>query len=133
MKCNKCGKEIADDSKFCPFCGSEVTATVDATVVDDKKEGTSEGKFNILGVVGFCLSMLGILSTGFPFCIAGWIVSSMGVKRSTELDASTKLGKAGRVVGIIGTIFWIVCWIIFAIVMTVLIVNGVINGGNTPQ
>ena len=24
MKCSKCGKEIADDSQFCEFCGAKV-------------------------------------------------------------------------------------------------------------
>lgn len=24
MKCLKCGKEVADGSKFCPYCGEKV-------------------------------------------------------------------------------------------------------------
>ena len=33
MYCNKCGKEIADDSKFCQYCGMEQSGNTKKKVV----------------------------------------------------------------------------------------------------
>lgn len=42
MKCNNCGKEIANDSVFCEFCGKKVSDCPEETIVDDS--GKVEGK-----------------------------------------------------------------------------------------
>ena len=42
MKCNNCGKAIANDSVFCEFCGKKVSDCPEETIVDDS--GKVEGK-----------------------------------------------------------------------------------------
>ena len=37
MFCNKCGKEIADSSAFCQFCGNQVNAPVTNQVIAEKE------------------------------------------------------------------------------------------------
>ena len=39
MYCYKCGKQIPDDSRFCPFCGAEVRMPEEVTVRNDGKGG----------------------------------------------------------------------------------------------
>ena len=49
MKCPKCGKEIAEDSAFCEFCG--------ATIKDDETKSTSSNSrlWMILGIILFVI------------------------------------------------------------------------------
>lgn len=42
MKCNNCGKEVANDSVFCEFCGKKVSDCPEETIVDDS--GKVKGK-----------------------------------------------------------------------------------------
>ncbi|MGN0495410.1 MAG: zinc-ribbon domain-containing protein [Lachnospiraceae bacterium] len=45
MKCNKCGKEIDDAAKFCPYCGEKITVPdIEETVKEDKLEEKTEKK-----------------------------------------------------------------------------------------
>lgn len=57
MKCKNCGKEIANDSEFCEFCGTK----------SEKKQ--IKWWQLILGLVGLTVGVLMIKSSG-----AGWIV-----------------------------------------------------------
>lgn len=50
MKCSNCGAEIADDSLFCPECGSKVDNNIDVTnemMSEDKTSNTSSGSESI--------------------------------------------------------------------------------------
>lgn len=61
MFCKKCGKEIADDAKFCPSCGDTVAATSEkkeeAVTVEIPKDEISVG-FSILS---FLIPIFGII------------------------------------------------------------------------
>jgi len=37
MYCSKCGKEITDDSKFCEYCGNDITEVNINNRLNDKK------------------------------------------------------------------------------------------------
>ena len=54
MFCKNCGKEIADDSKFCNFCGSEQQS---ATAISENNPSTEDEKTNktLWAIIGGCL------------------------------------------------------------------------------
>ena len=107
MFCQKCGKEISDDSTFCVFCGSRTNA-------DSACGGPSFGyyanqvkrevnRYNIWSIAGFILAVvpvvipLGIFSliTG----ISAIIISSISLKQIKNT------GEKGKVLAILGIIF----------------------------
>lgn len=107
MFCQKCGKEISDDSTFCVFCGSRTNA-------DSACGGPSFGyyanqvkrevnRYNIWSIAGFILAVvpvvipLGIFSliTG----ISAIIISSISLKQIKNT------GEKGNVFAILGIIF----------------------------
>ena len=107
MFCQKCGKEISDDSTFCVFCGSRTNA-------DSACGGSSFGyyanqvkkevnRYNIWSIAGFILAVvpvvipLGIFSliTG----ISAIIISSISLKQIKNT------GEKGNVLAILGIIF----------------------------
>ena len=107
MLCQKCGKEISDDSTFCVFCGSRTNA-------DSACGGSSFGyyanqvkrevnRYNIWSIAGFILAVvpvvipLGIFSliTG----ISAIIISSISLKQIKNT------GEKGNVLAILGIIF----------------------------
>ena len=106
MFCQKCGKEISDDSTFCVFCGSRTNA-------DSACGGPSFGyyanqvkrevnRYNIWSIAGFILAVvpvvipLGIFSliTG----ISAIIISSISLKQIKNT------GEKGNVLAILGII-----------------------------
>ena len=107
MFCQKCGKEISDDSTFCVFCGSRTNA-------DSPCGGSSFGyyanqvkrevnRYNIWSIAGFILAVvpvvipLGIFSliTG----ISAIVISSISLKQIKNT------GEKGNVLAILGIIF----------------------------
>ena len=107
MFCQKCGKEISDDSTFCVFCGSRTNAY-------SACGGSSFGyyanqvkrevnRYNIWSIAGFILAVvpvvipLGIFSliTG----ISAIIISSISLKQIKNT------GEKGNVLAILGIIF----------------------------
>ena len=107
MFCQKCGKEISDDSTFCVFCGSRTNAY-------SACGGSSFGyyanqvkrevnRYNIWSIAGFTLAVvpvvipLGIFSliTG----ISAIIISSISLKQIKNT------GEKGNVLAILGIIF----------------------------
>ena len=100
MFCKHCGKEIADDSKFCAFCGTNIeekaskpiTSTVNVGLkVDPKNEARDSAARNIL-TLGICSLAL---SCSFYFSFIGWILG--GICRSHVRDYEARFGPVSRV------------------------------------
>ena len=76
MKCPNCGKEIAEDSQFCEYCGVKINP-IDVSTANKPK--VKWGQL-ILGIIGVIIGGLGLLhSAGLVgmlsfFCIMGIIV-----------------------------------------------------------
>jgi hypothetical protein len=85
---------------------------ISKATVSDAKQG---GDWNTLGIVGFSLSMLGIIllfAVGFPFLmgLAGLIVSAIGLGGNNK----DKKGKGFAIAGLIlGILLVLLFWLIF--------------------
>ena len=66
MFCGKCGKELENNTQYCPFCGENVKL-IDTT---KKTEDSIFIPSLILGIIGICFSMLFAL-IGHICCIVG--------------------------------------------------------------
>ncbi|MBR2954100.1 MAG: zinc-ribbon domain-containing protein [Clostridia bacterium] len=87
MYCKNCGKEMAENAKFCSYCGSENNATnrnfVDVTVADEvvkEQKPVKKSKRKIIGIVLLCLqvfSILGIVANGEISNLTGYFTSGI--------------------------------------------------------
>lgn len=106
MFCNRCGKELTEESKFCSYCGNKVpTEIVKEEVKVETHNEISNGKslgFGIAslacGVYGLCF--LSIPFIGLPFSIVALCLSSKGLNTRWH-----KFSKAGHITGKLGVIF----------------------------
>lgn len=84
MFCPKCGKDIRDDSAFCPFCGVQVGIPVQQRPV----------KTNVVAIIGFIFAFL--------FSPVGFICSIIGAVHAKNCGGSGKtLASAGIVISIV--------------------------------
>lgn len=60
MKCPNCGKEIADDSVFCEYCGTRVQNQVVNTEVEDSEVEASFGQ----KLISFLIPFVGLIIYG---------------------------------------------------------------------
>ena len=107
MFCQKCGKEISDDSTFCVFCGSRTNA-------DSACGGSSFGyyanqvkrevnRYNIWSIAGFILAVVPVV---IPLGIFSLITGiSAIVISSSSLKQIKNTGEKGNVLAILGIIF----------------------------
>lgn len=130
MFCKNCGKEIEDNSNFCIYCGADLTEkpsydqqwqqnqqprqeqSWQQSQQEQQWQPKSSSKINVLGIVGFIVSLLS-LWLGLYFCIAcivGVVLSAIGVAKSKEFSSCNGLAIAGLVIGIIALVFWGIVW-----------------------
>lgn len=109
MFCSKCGKEIPDDSAFCPFCGETVTPggttaapspsveqfSAPAAAVSASITGTQETKVSTGMLVGII-----ILTIFIP--LVGLIMGPIYMKDPSQ--AKKKAGKIWLWVGVVSLI-----------------------------
>jgi predicted nucleic acid-binding Zn ribbon protein len=63
--CSNCGKEINDDEKFCPSCGTAVSkSTVPPNI--EKKSSTRSKQLKIVGTVVVIIIIIGLLIAFLP-------------------------------------------------------------------
>ena len=123
MYCKNCGKEIEDDSSFCPYCGSSVDKKI---VVESKAtKGDKGNSENCFGAIGFVVSVIAVLYShsnialwyvAFALAFIGIVLSCAGMK-------DLKKGKNGIAFAgfIIGAIALFDCgdrWLGFSIMIS---------------
>ena len=108
MFCKKCGKEIPDDSAFCPKCGAQVNmahpsgenSSFDYYANQAKQEVQ---KYNIWAIVGFVLSLVPLI---FPLGMFSLVVGTSAFVISIFAAKQTKATEEkGNVFAILGIIF----------------------------
>ena len=134
MFCKKCGKEIDDGVKFCPYCGTNMEAEIQPSAPTETPAATTEvtedkppkvwtvfslvGK--ILGIVCLCASLIPYVNWfSFGFGIAGIVFSCLGRKAKTEAtDRNCSIGlKLSIAAVVISFVMIIVYAVVFALVL----------------
>lgn len=88
--CKNCGKEISDQTTFCPNCGTSQNATTQPTVVDNGGIGW--------GLLGCCIPIVGLIL----FLV--W------------KDSKPKTSKAAGIGALVGVILCILYYIIVVVI-----------------
>lgn len=122
MYCKKCGKEVDDDSLFCPFCGAslndnDVEDEAEAVDVDNNSD---RGPWKVFAIVGYVLGILSFVlaffvGVGIEIAPAGIVFSALG-KKSTDPEKKAKAEK-GLKLSIAAIIISFVAIIAFAIIL----------------
>lgn len=95
MYCKNCGKELLDNTQYCPYCGTKQDAAVEVTKVkgpDAPNQDKNTNKTSTSKV----LAILGIILGVCCFGVVGLILSIVGYA-----NAKTKEDKTLCLVGII--------------------------------
>ena len=104
MYCRNCGKEIKDNSSFCPYCGS----SVNKKIVFERK-ATQVDKVNcesFFGAIGFAVSIFAVwysryksanLIVAFFIAFIGVVLSCAGMKEIKK--GENELAFEGYIIG----------------------------------
>ena len=114
MYCRKCGKEIADESKYCQFCGSsqetvevngiEIVKKSTEQTLSEMKEQITHGKetgklYLIIGWVSMVVSLVFVpVAFGAVAVIMGYLYRDKDEKMGTVLMIA---GVAGAILGVL--------------------------------
>ena len=133
MYCTNCGKEIDEDVKFCPHCGTSVEKTTvvpsPAPTGSPKQQEDKPAKVwtvfskigKILGIVCFSTSFIPYLNyISFLFGIPGIVFSCLGRKAKTEVtDNDCRLGLSFSIAAVvIGFVTMIAYYVLFIVMLT---------------
>ena len=118
MFCFKCGKEIPDNSAFCPFCGAKqesAAPSAPASDVEAKPAAAPSGagyaqpvntspikkaQYNLLCILGMVISLISLVFNYFGLVgLGGIIVSVIG------LVLCSRRKENGRIMGVLGVFF----------------------------
>lgn len=122
MFCQKCGKEIDNDSKVCPECGEVVEIVeeeneniepVEIKPVIKRKQGNNVACL-VLGLVGLVACWIMPL-LGYAVGIPGLILSIKGLKNRGN--------KAMAIVGLVGSILCLVISVVIHVINTIAIMD----------
>jgi len=97
-KCSKCGFELAENSKFCPNCGTQVNVS----------EEMGQNKMTPFGIAGFVVSLVAIFFSNFGYmqffilAVPALCLSILGMVDKKHLKHG--LAVAGLVLSIIAII-----------------------------
>lgn len=107
MFCQKCGKEIPDDSTFCPGCGAQVNMAQPSGgnssfgyYANQAKQEVQ--KYNIWAIVGFAVAAVSFFLPGFFTLIPGISALVMSIYAAKQIKVT---GEKGNVFAILGIIF----------------------------
>lgn len=123
MYCKNCGKEIEDDSSFCPYCGSSVDKKI---VVESKAtKGDKGNSENCFGAIGFVVSVIAVLysHSNIALWYVAFALAFIGIVLSCAGMEDIKKGKNGIAFAgfIIGAIALFDCgdrWLGFSIIIS---------------
>ena len=105
MYCSKCGKEIADNSTFCPECGAPQNSVGGTQVNSNPKGG-----YNSMCILGLVISGISLLLNFFGIVgIAGTIVSVIGMMNCKKSNEKGKgLAIAGIIIGVFSIFYGVI-------------------------
>ena len=139
--CTSCGKGIADNTKFCPFCGApcEQTEQTEQDVYSASQENTGDGVYYEPAKTGAASSgstkgmsiaglVLGVVAIVFVFIpgvsFLGWIMGVVGIVLSAIAISQAKKAGEKNGMAVAGLVLSIVSIAIGIIVVMVACIAG---------
>lgn len=117
MKCPKCGTENHEEAKFCLQCGQSFEMLEQGEIRPAEPVQTSQTQLpRGNGVLILVLGILGLILCP-PIGIIAWIMGHQELNKIRLGQVSNQdegLARAGKILGIIGTIYFIVITILLA-------------------
>lgn len=124
MYCRRCGKQLSEDSRFCPNCGERVeiieeSKHVEPEIVQTDEEKEPRGPWKAFAIAGLAIGIFSIIGCMIPYVNLYVIsVGQIGIALSA-LGLNSKVNhqkaKTGLVLSIIGLAVAIVMYIVFII------------------
>ena len=124
MYCRRCGKQLSEDSRFCPNCGERVeiieeSKPVEPEIVQTDEEKEPRGPWKAFAIAGFAIGIFSIIGCMIPYVNLyvisvgefGIVLSALGLKSKVNHDKA----KTGLVLSIVGLAVAIVMYIVFII------------------
>ncbi len=110
--CPNCGKEVKDGADICLGCGT----VINKGNVANTNNSVAGKQSNVVGIIGFVSSLVGLFLWPFVFGTAGIICSAIGISKAKTLQSGKGLSIAGLIVGIVDIVWWIIALIILVAV-----------------
>lgn len=124
MYCRRCGKQLSEDSRFCPNCGERVeiieeSKHVEPEIVQTDEEKEPRGPWKAFAIAGLAIGIFSIIGCMIPYVNLNVIyVGQIGIALSA-LGLNSKVNhqkaKIGLTLSIIGLAVAIVMYIVFII------------------
>ena len=107
MFCANCGTQLVEGSKVCHNCGTRVEQ--DSAPANEYIRFDNVTKFSAMAIVGFVISLVGILIAAVPCGIIGLVFSSLGIRDAqVRRYRGNGLAISGLVISIIDIIIGII-------------------------
>ncbi len=100
--CTRCGKEVNDETRFCPYCGQERAEAPKVEVVADPQDAANNRVFGILAYIGL-LVLVPILAAPKDSAFSRFHANQGLVLWITSIILSV----AGSVLSVVEEVFWI--------------------------
>lgn len=114
MFCKYCGSLLIDGSDKCLDCGMHVENVVFLPEENVKNLNIPAPRFSINAIVGFVVSLVGIIAFAVPSGIIGLVFSSIGLKKTLSNQyKGLGMAIAGLVVSILDIVFGVYLLICF--------------------
>ncbi len=118
--CTKCGNKLKKDEKFCTKCGNNINGILNTSVITPaKKFSNKQGEMSI---VGFILSLIGILSCGFT-SIFGLIFSIIGLVKDKKKGQKYDLAIVGIIFSVCSIMLWVVLFMLIILAKDVEVID----------
>jgi uncharacterized membrane protein HdeD (DUF308 family) len=125
MFCSKCGKQIEEESKFCPHCGAVVgTGNVQQSHDENptkKREGVLELVVGAISLITFPFLMFMIINSGFSIEIVWLFAIPLLLAPIVGLATRKNVNKAGPIIAgvlyLIASIFFLVYPILVVLIL----------------
>ena len=136
MYCRRCGKQLSEDSRFCPNCGERVeiieeSKHVEPEIVQTNEEKEPRGPWKGFAIAGLAIGIFSIIGCMIPYVNLyvisfgefGIALSAMGL-RSKVNHQKAKIGLTLSIIGLaVATVMYIV-FIILASFFEIAIIDG---------
>lgn len=115
MYCSKCGKEMSDDTQFCPYCGQSTAGA------SESAKSQNEEKYNVCAIVGFILSLVSLFISIYGMVnVAAVIVSAIGLIQTKERgESGSSLAIAGIIIGSLAFLLVLIIIALFGSMLSV--------------